>query len=27
MASAKTGIYFYTVEAGEFKVTRKFIVE
>jgi hypothetical protein len=27
MASAKAGIYFYTVEAGEFKVTRKFIVE
>jgi hypothetical protein len=27
MASAKAGVYFYTVEAGDFKVTRKFIVE
>ncbi len=27
MASAKAGVYFYTVEAGEYKVTRKFIVE
>jgi hypothetical protein len=27
MESAKAGIYFYTVEAGEYKVTRKFIVE
>lgn len=27
MPSAKPGVYFYTVEAGDFKVTRKMIVE
>lgn len=27
MSSAKPGIYFYTVEVGDFKVTRKMIIE